>query len=169
MAIDPSLKTHEIVAAAIRAEIDADEFYTGLQGRVQNTILVAKLKFLALEERHHRRILERLFADRFAGEKLDVPEHSPIPPIGEGLGDSPTVPDLFKAALRAEEISEEVYAEAERRTGDAGSRKILSYLSRVERSHAAMIRSEIDLIDRYPDYYKVEDFHFGHEFVHVGP
>ncbi|MHB8093901.1 MAG: ferritin-like domain-containing protein [Candidatus Aminicenantales bacterium] len=169
MAIDPSLKTHEIIAAAIRSEIDAAAFYAGLQGRVQNTILVAKLKFLALEERHHRQILERLFADRFAGEKLDVPAHSPIPPIGEGLGDSPTVPDLFKAALRAEEISEEVYDEAGKRTEDAGNRKILSYLSRVERSHAAMIRSEIDLLDRYPDYYQVEDFHFGQDFIHVGP
>ena len=52
---------------------------------------------------------------------------------------------------------------------DAGSRKILEYLSRVERSHFFMIRSEIDLLSRFPDYYDVEDFHLGQDLFHVGP
>ncbi len=35
--------------------------------------------------------------------------------------------------------------------------------------HANIDWSEIDLLDRYPDYYQVEDFHFGQDFIHVGP
>ena len=32
-----------------------------------------------------------------------------------------------------------------------------------------MIRSEIDLIRKFPDYYNVEDFHIAQDLFHVGP
>ena len=32
-----------------------------------------------------------------------------------------------------------------------------------------MVKSEIDLLEKFPDYYDVEAFHFGHEMVHLGP
>jgi rubrerythrin len=80
-----------------------------------------------------------------------------------------SVLDLFKAALEAEKTAEEYYREGRAKMADAGSRKILEYLSRVERSHFFMIRSEIDLLSRFPDYYDVEDFHLGQDLFHVGP
>jgi rubrerythrin len=169
MTLDPGLQPFQVVAAAIRSEIDAAAFYKALGGRVKNALLVRKLEFLAYEEEQHRKILERLFAQRYAGRSLEVPERSPMPPIAAGLGPSPTVLDLFQAALAAEEISERVYMEAGDRAEDEGSRHILAYLSRVERSHAAMVRSEIDLLSKFPDYYDIEDFHVGQDLFHVGP
>jgi rubrerythrin len=169
MSLDPGLKPFQIVAAAIRSEIDAAAFYKKLGERVKNSLLVRKLAFLAYEEGQHRRILERLFAERYDGMSLEVPERSPMPPVGSGLGESPSVLDLFKAALEAEEISERVYGEAGEKAEEEASRRILTYLSRVERSHAAMIRSEIDLLSRFPDYYSVEDFHIAQDLFHVGP
>ncbi len=85
------------------------------------------------------------------------------------MDEKSSVLDLFKAALGAEVVSEDFYREAGKSAEDPASRKILSYLSRVERSHRFMIRSEIDLLSKFPDYYDVEDFHIGHELVHVGP
>ena len=108
-------KPFQVVAAAIRSEIDAAAFYKRLGEKVKNSLLVRKLEFLAFEEGQHRKILERLFAERYAGMSLEVPERSPMPPIGAGLGEAPSVLDLFKAALEAEEISERVYGEAGRR------------------------------------------------------
>lgn len=169
MTLEPGLKPSQVVAAAIRSEIDAAAFYRSLGGRVKNALLVRKLEFLAYEEEQHRKILERLFAQRYAGQGPDVPERSPLPPIAAGLGDAPTVLELFRAALAAEELSEKVYGEAGEKAEDEGSRRILAYLSRVERSHAAMVRSEIDLLAKFPDYYDVEDFHAGRELFHVGP
>lgn len=32
-----------------------------------------------------------------------------------------------------------------------------------------MIQSEIDLLEKFPEYYDVEDFHFGLEMIHLGP
>jgi rubrerythrin len=169
MAIDRKLKPWEILSIGIRSEVDAVSFYTRLQGRVKNVILLQKLKFLALEEEHHRKILERLFGQRFPEKTVGAPESSLMPPIAASVGEQASVLDLFLAALKAEETAESFYQEGSGLTEEEGSRKMLAYLSRVERSHQAMIRSEIDLLEKFPDYYSVEDFHIGEDLFHVGP
>jgi rubrerythrin len=169
MAIDLKLKPWEILSVGIRSEVDAVSFYTRLQGRVKNVILLQKLKFLALEEEHHRKILERLFGQRFSEKTVGAPEASLMPPIAASVGEQASVLDLFLAALKAEETAESFYQEAGGLTEEEGSRRMLAYLSRVERSHQAMIRSEIDLLEKFPDYYSVEDFHIGEDLFHVGP
>ena len=169
MAIDKSLSAWQVLGVAIRSEVDAAAFYTRLQGRVKNVLLVQKLKFLALEEDHHRKILERLLAQRYPDKPKDVPESSLMPPIGVALPAEPSVPELFEAALKAEEIAEAYYNDAAGRVEEEAGQRILAYLGRVERSHQAMIRSELDLIRRFPDYYDVEDFHLGEDLFHVGP
>ena len=113
--------------------------------------------------------LEGLLGQRYPDKPKDVPEGSLMPPIGAALPPEPSVPDLFRAALRAEETAEAYYNEAAGRVEDEGGRRILAYLGRVERSHQAMLRSELELIDRFPDYYSVEDFHVGEDLFHVGP
>ncbi|MGA2363387.1 MAG: ferritin family protein [Candidatus Aminicenantales bacterium] len=169
MAIDRKLRPWEILSIGIRSEVDAVSFYTRLQGRVKNVILLQKLKFLALEEEHHRKILERLFGQRFPEKTVGEPESSLMPPIAASVGEQASVLDLFLAALKAEETAESFYQEASGLTEEEGSRKMLAYLSRVERSHQAMIRSEIDLLEKFPDYYSVEDFHIGEDLFHIGP
>jgi rubrerythrin len=169
MVLDARLRPDEILAAAIRSEIQAADFYGGILERVKNVLLREKLKFLVLEEKKHRRILERLHADRFPDRELRVPETSGPRLPGASVGEKSSVLDLFKAALEAEKIAEAFYRDARSAMTDAGSRKILGYLSRVERSHFFMIRSEIDLLSRFPDYYDVEDFHLGQDLFHIGP
>lgn len=169
MAIDKDLTAWQVLGVAIRSEIDAVAFYNRLQQRVKNVLLVQKLKFLALEEEHHRKILERLLGQRYPGKPGDVPASSLMPPIGVALPAEPAVPALFAAALEAEKIAEAYYNEAAERVEDEAGRRILAYLGRVERSHQAMIRSELELIDRFPDYYSAEDFHVGEDLFHVGP
>jgi rubrerythrin len=169
MALDPKLNPWEILSVGIRSEVDAAGFYTRLQARVKNVILIQKLKFLAAEEEHHRKILERLVHQRFSDKPVGAPEASWMPAIAASLGENPSVPALFQAALEAEEVAEKFYEDAAGRVEDEGSRKMLGYLSRVERSHQAMIKSEIDLLGKFPDYYNVEDFHIGEDLFHVGP
>ncbi|OGD18022.1 MAG: hypothetical protein A2V76_00870 [Candidatus Aminicenantes bacterium RBG_16_63_14] len=169
MAIDKNLPAWQVLGVAIRSEIDAAAFYTRLQGRVKNVLLVQKLKFLALEEEHHKKILERLLGQKYPEKPKEVPESSLMPPIGVSLGPEPTVPGLFEAALKAEEAAEAYYNEAGERVEDEAGRRILAYLGRVERSHQAMIKSELELLRKFPDYYSVEDFHIGQDLFHVGP
>ena len=169
MAIDKTLAAWQVIGVAIRSEVDAAAFYTRLQEKVKNVLLVQKLKFLALEEEHHKKILERLLGQRYPDKPTDVPPSSLMPPIGVSLPAEPAVPALFEAALEAEKTAEAYYNEAGDRAEDEGSRRILAYLGRVERSHQAMIKAELDLIRKFPDYYNVEDFHFGQDLFHVGP
>jgi rubrerythrin len=169
MAIDKNLAAWQVLGVAVRAEVDAAAFYTRLQERVKNILLVQKLKFLAMEEEHHRKILERLLGQRYPDKPRDVPESSLMPPIAVSVGIEPSVPALFEAALKAEEVAEAFYLDAASGIEDEGSRRVLSYLGRVERSHQAMIKSELELIRKFPEYYDVEDFHIGQDLFHVGP
>ncbi len=169
MPIDKNLAAWQILGVAIRSEIDAAAFYARLQGQVKNILLIQKLKFLALEEDHHKKILERLLGQRYADKPKDVPASSLMPPIGISLPAEPGVPALFEAALKAEEMAEAYYSEAAERVEDEAGRRILAYLGRVERSHQAMIRAELDLIAKFPDYYSVEEFHIAQDLFHVGP
>jgi rubrerythrin len=169
MAIDKKLAAWQVLGVAIRSEVDAAAFYARLQERVKNVILVQKLKFLAMEEEHHKKILERLLGQKYPDKPKDVPESSLMPPIAVSLGAEPAVLALFEAALKAEETAEGFYNDAAERTEDEAGRKILAYLGRVERSHQAMIKSELELLRKFPDYYSVEDFHIGQDLFHVGP
>lgn len=169
MSLNSKLSPSEILGVAIKSEIEASDVYSRLYKKVMNEILRMKLKCLILEEKKHRKILERLFSQRFPEEELKIPEKSFLPPIKVSRGEKFSVLDLFKVALKAEKKSEEFYKEAGEREENKESQRILGYLARVERSHYFMIKSEIDMLDRFPDYYKVEDFHLGQEMFHVGP
>ncbi len=164
-----SWRPDEALAVGIKSEIEAAAFYGRLLGRVRNITLQKKLEFLVFEEKKHRRILERLFHDRFPGKGPEVPETSPIGIPGLVFKPGLKVLDLFKAALKAEKSAEEFYKEAGAVVDDEGSRRMLGYLSRVERSHYFMIKSEIELLSRFPDYYDVEDFHVAQDMFHIGP
>jgi rubrerythrin len=169
MALNAKLKPSEILAVAIRSEIAAADFYAKILSRVKNVLLQQKLKFLVLEEKRHRKILERLYSERFPDVPFRVPPEAARPPLPTKADKKIAVLELFKTALKAEKDSETFYRQAGRTAEDTGSRKILEYLTRVERSHYFLIKSEIDLLSRFPDYYNVEDFHLGQDLFHVGP
>lgn len=167
--IDPKLQPHQILAVAVESEIDAAAFYTKLQERVANEVLLQKLKFLAFEEVKHRQVLEKLFSQRFQGRSMTAPGGVHLPKLGGLLAEDLTVSNLFEAALKAEETSEAFYNDAAKVITDEAGQRILAYLARVERSHQAVIRSEVDLLRRFPDYYKISDFHLGQDMFHIGP
>jgi rubrerythrin len=158
-----------VLALAVRSEMEAIRVYSKLYEKVKNEVLKQKLKFLIFEEEKHKKILKRLFSQRFPKKILKVPEKSFLPPIKISLEGKDAVLNLFKAALQAEKISEDFYKKSGEKAEDSESQRILKYLSRVERSHYFMIKSEIGLIEKFPDYYDITDFHLGHDMVHVGP
>ena len=169
MSLKSNALSHEVLALAIKSEIETGKAYTKLHDLVKNALLKKKLKFLIFEEKKHREILERLFRQRYPGEKVVLPKKSFVPPIKVRIDSKTSIVDIFKAALKAEKLSEDYYKDMSQKVEEEESRKILEYLSRVERSHFFVIKSELDLLERFPEYYDVEDFHFSHEMVHFGP
>lgn len=157
------------MALAVKAEIDAADLYAALQRSVRSRLLGRKLEFLIFEEKKHRRILEKLYSQRFAGQTLSLPPTSFLPPALQVEPAALTVPQLFRTALQAEKYSEEFYRSGAKVMSDEAGRKMLEYLARVERSHYFLVKSEIDLLDKFPDSYKVEEADLGEELIHVGP
>ncbi|MFQ6083339.1 MAG: ferritin family protein [Candidatus Aminicenantia bacterium] len=164
-----NLSPAEILAQAIKSEKEAKDLYSTLYQKVKNEVLRSKLRFLMFEEDKHQEMLRRLFSQRFSRGELKLPNKSFLPKMKVGIDERTSVLDLFKLAMEAEKESEEFYLRAAKKSKEKGNRRMFNYLSRVERSHFFMIKSEIDLLSEFPDYYNVEDFHFGHEMVHIGP
>jgi rubrerythrin len=168
MTMNPKLKPYEVYPVAIRAEMDAARIYRDLQGLVKNEALKQKLDFLAKEEDRHKAILERVFRDHYPERKLVVPAESKRPKKTVTLDDAAAVLDLFKLAMQKEKEAEDYYKDAKAKADDAQSKRILEYLRRVERSHYFMLKSEIDLLEKFPDYYNAEDANLGQDLFHVG-
>jgi rubrerythrin len=169
MKLSPKAPASRVLALGIKSEVEAAHFYAALRRKVKNQLLQKKLDFLILEERQHRKILERLFRERFGPRKIVLPASSFMSSLAALRPGQLTVKGLFEEALKSEKLSEDFYARAASAAGDAAGRHMLVYLSRVERSHYFMIKSEIDLLARFPDYYEVEEFHIGQDMIHVGP
>lgn len=168
MPFSAKIKPMDVYPLAIRAEIDAAEIYRGLAGLVRNEALKQKLDFLAREEDRHKAILERLFKDHFPGRPLLVPEAGRKPKKSVPVDEAASVLALFQLAMAKEKEAEEYYRAAKAEAEDAQSRRILDYLARTERSHYYMLRSEIDLLTRFPEYYNADDAHEGQDLFHIG-
>lgn len=168
MSFNPKMKPADVYPVAIRAEIDAAEIYRGLRDIVRNEALREKLNFLAREEDRHKAILERLFKDHFPGRNLIVPASGRKPKKAVPVDEAASVLDLFKLAMAKEKEAEDYYRGAKTAAEDAQVRRILDYLARTERSHYFMLRSEIDLLERFPDYYNADDAHEGQDLFHIG-
>lgn len=166
--MDAKIKPQDVYPVAVRAEMDAAALYRDLQGRVRNEVLKQKLDFLAKEEDRHKALLERLFRDHFPERKLIVPAEAKRGRARIFLEGSAAVLDLFRLAMAKEKEAEEFYRDAKAKVDDAGSRKVLEYLRRVERSHYYMLQSEIALLEKFPDYYDADAEYFGQDLFHVG-
>jgi rubrerythrin len=70
--------------------------------------------------------------------------------------------------MAKEKEAEEFYKASKAAVEDPAGRKVLDYLARVERSHFYMLKSEIDLLERFPEYFDVEEFHVGQDLFHIG-
>jgi len=169
MAIDPNLTSLEILGIAIRSEIAAYDVYGRLAQKVRNPALEEKLLFLRGEEEKHRTILEEMYTKSFPEVKLELPPRSLLPRVDRAVSEETPVLELLEIAMEWEKLAEEFYAEFARRAEDARARTLLQYLSKMENSHYHLLKAEHDFISQFPDYYEVEEFHFGEGMVHFGP
>ncbi len=141
-----------LLGYAVRAEIDSRRIYMQLAKRVKNPLLKEKFLVLAFEEKKHKKVLENLFESLYRGEKLQVPESvSPkLLPVVH-LKRSSSLVDILYQAMQAEKSAQDFYAGLARKIRPP-QKKILEYLSQVERSHHFMLRSEYAMAQQFEDY-----------------
>jgi len=141
-----------LIGYAVRAEIDSHKVYLRLASQVKNPLLKEKFRLLAFEEKKHKEVLENLFASLYKGDEMLVPEcvdERLLPAVT--VRPSSTLVDILWQAMKAEKAAQDFYAALAARVKSA-TRKILEYLSKVEKSHYLMLRSEYALAQQFEDY-----------------
>ena len=139
-------KFADIIAFAIRREIDAAEGYRMMAGRAETPGLKALLLDLEREEVHHRELLENL---------PELPEAesaaAPAPDLGlsDSLGDEPLRPDmtfqdLLIFAAKKEQKAIDLYTTLARTVEPGARRELFEFLAGQEKVHKLRLESEYE-------------------------
>jgi rubrerythrin len=142
----------KLLGYAVRAEIDSRNIYAKLSGRVKNPLLKEKFQILAFEEKKHKDVLENLFDSLYHGDKLQVPasvDQRLLPSVH--VKPSSGLVEILRQAMAAETSAQKFYASLAKRVRQT-KKKVLEYLSKVERSHFLMLQSEYTLALEFEDY-----------------
>ncbi|UCE21975.1 MAG: ferritin family protein [Candidatus Aminicenantes bacterium] len=142
----------ELLAMAVKAEMDANQTYSDIAGNLSNPLLKEKFQWLAYEENKHKEILEKLFTTMNPGEEIPIPDtvdEDLLPSIH--LTPDSSLAEIIFQAMESEKSAENFYAALTQRVKEA-QKKILEYLSKVEHSHYMMLKSEYALAQEFEDY-----------------
>ncbi|MGD2245143.1 MAG: ferritin family protein [Candidatus Aminicenantes bacterium] len=142
----------ELLAMAVKAEMDANQTYSDIAGNLSNPLLKEKFQWLAYEENKHKEILEKLFTTVNPGEDIPIPDtvdEDLLPSIH--LTPSSSLVEILYQAMESEKSAENFYAALTQRVEEA-QKKVLEYLSKVEHSHYTMLKSEYTLAQEFEDY-----------------
>lgn len=155
--------TWDLMAQAIRAEMEAQELYSGLAGQVKNFILNDKFKYLAKEEDGHRRLLIKLYEERFPDHPLKIPDCSGTPIPNVQLSKTNRLSDVLEATMAAEKSAQRFYKSLAGKMEHEEDKNLLMYLSNIEGGHYYFLNLEHEQALRYEDYYETN------EMMHAGP
>ena len=168
MSHERDLTTLEVLAIAVKSEIEAIKLYSRMRDMAVNPDLKMKIEFLITQEQNHERILTEAYRKRFPGVDLRVPPKSLVPGASDILEREATLKECFAAAMEAERRSEEFYGGLAKKTRDQNGRSMLEYLASMERSHYSILEAESRALD-IAEEYNTDDFLRGERLMNVGP
>jgi len=160
--------TLEILGIAIKSEVEAIKLYNRMKELTKNGDLKGKLDFLIEQEKKHEYLLTEAYRKKFPEVKLSLPEKSLVPSVSKVLEEGGDLKKLFDAALEAEKKSEEFYKELAEKTNDQNSKKMLLYLSGMEKSHYVILEAEYTQLQTTEEY-NSEEFLRGDRLMNMGP
>jgi rubrerythrin len=158
------LNALEVFGVAIRSEIDAARAYQKMAEMVESRDGKQKLRFLRNEEQKHRALLEEMYRKDYPDVKLELPAKGLAPKLVTAVDKSSPLTKLFELAMEAEQGSEKFYADAAEKSESQSGKRLLSYLSGMERGHYYLLKAEYDLMaefDRFSSYKKFSMEHIG--------
>jgi len=168
MKISPDLTVPEILAIAIRAEMNAQELYRFMADKIINTLVKEKFQHLALQEQKHEEILTAKYQEVTHGEQPVLPQAGRSE-VADRVYDSYSHVAALKLALQAEEAAINFYLEAAKIARDINGRFMFEYLANFERGHKVILEDELHALETYPHWFDVEGNPWGGESIHVGP
>ncbi|MDX1700094.1 MAG: ferritin family protein [Melioribacteraceae bacterium] len=145
----------EALGIAIRSEIDAQELYSDLASRCDDEVLRNRFLNMHHEERRHQFILQKKYEEMFPDVDLVLPE-STIPKDYKEkiLSKNLRIVDILSLALKEEKKSREFYLDCAETVQDLSGKRMFRFLADMEFQHQAMISNEIEMLEKYPNYFE---------------
>ena len=119
-----------LLLAAIKSEVDSRELYKRLANRVKNALLKDRLLFLAGEEEKHQAYLETLYRERFPGEKINIPDKTPVPMPVVDASKHRLLSEIIEDAMKAELAAKDFYDSLKERFDDDKIKEMLHILAK---------------------------------------
>lgn len=143
----------DLLLAAIKSEIGANEAYTKLAGGVKNAFLRDKLKFLAEEEVKHKQNLEEIYKETMMGKAPVVPEETPVP-LPDIVVPDEKVPlsGILQSAMNAEIAAHNFYTSLRERFDNPTMQAAIAYLAAMEMGHYKLLEIEKRMAEDFEDY-----------------
>ena len=155
----------DLLIAAIKSEVDSNNFYTKMSKKTKNGLLEDKLLFLAKEEEKHRLFIEEIYMNHFPKNKIVLPKKSPVPlPEIQITDEEMPMSSLLKSAMQAEKSASEFYKSLAGRF-EEGTKiyNTLLYFSDMEIGHFKILEMEKESMERFEE----SDVYW--PMVHAGP
>ncbi|NJE04743.1 rubrerythrin [Thermococcus sp. M36] len=153
----------ELLGMAIKAEIGARRFYKSLAEKIEVKSLRDKIEWLAREEGKHEALLRKMYKNMFPGKEVVFPEEHIGPeltPVARELRGVQDIIELIRWAMKAEEIAAHFYEGIEKMVGTDDRKRLMRYLSDMEKGHYYTLRAEYELL---------LDWEMYSQMMHVGP
>jgi len=141
------LTTLEILAIAIRSEIDAVKLYTKMKEMVDSDDLKEKFDFLISQEEKHENILKEVYEKKFPDVELALPPKAIVPAVTDILDKEASLKELFDIGMKAEKMAEEFYSDLAKKTNEFSAKSTLTYMASMEKSHYAILQAEWEQIE----------------------
>lgn len=152
MKVEERHSLEDLFGMAIKAEIEAQGFYTCIGDKTKNFVLKEKMQFLAGEEKTHESILRGLFKQKSSGNEPAVPAETMAPVPGWNPDEGEKVSDILKAAMQTETDAKAFYEAMAERIDDAKARSMLAYLAAMEQTHYYLLEAEYNAAGELEDY-----------------
>jgi len=156
--------TEDLLLAAIKSEVEAEEVYSKLADRVKNSFLKERLRFLATEELKHREYIEGLYRHKIGKNEIVLPDKTPVPLPEIVIGDeNEPISLVLESAMEAEKAAKEFYEALSERFEDAKTGNMLRVLAKMEEGHYNLLNQELANARMF------EEYDTAWPMMHVGP
>ncbi len=162
MRVDSSIPLNGLLGMAIKSEMESHEIYKQLAEGIRNFLLKEKLKFLALEEKKHQELLERIFAQQLPEAELKLPSETMVPVPRLAPEEGTPLSTVLNKAMECEEEARAFYSDLIPLFEEEKTRQTLRYLSEAEQGHYYQLKGEYEMALRFETYAQY------HPMMHIG-
>ena len=139
--IGSEMNALEALSLAIYNEQSAYDFYTKLSDTIKNQSGKEKFKFLAADERRHRKLLEGHY-QKLAGGKEFPFDPGKVKAVEVDVRDNTTASEALDIGIKAENEAYQFYRKSGAETKDPEAKKMFLMLAEEEDRHYNILNAE---------------------------